>query len=285
MGGEAADVTGDISDRDDVGGPGAPDLRARFPGQAVVAELLRRQGQIPPRRLLARLFGASPLTPDTSAWFKGALGEFEVGRLLAGLGPGCTVVHAVPVGAGTSDIDHVIIGPQGVFTVNTKNHSGQKVWVAGGTFMVNGKRLPHIRNSLFEANRAARILGRAVGHPVAVTPMVVVVSPLRLNIKRKPDGVEVVDARGLPRWFYRQPQRLAAQEAAQIAAAACRPLTWHRDPPGDGDPALLMARFETLRRDVASSLRRRMVWGAAMVAGLFVAIPAIYQVYLDLLVR
>ncbi|WP_371261683.1 nuclease-related domain-containing protein [Arthrobacter sp. ov118] len=31
----------------------------------------------------------------------------------------------MPVGAGASDVDHVLIGPAGVFTLNTKNHAGQ----------------------------------------------------------------------------------------------------------------------------------------------------------------
>ncbi|MBG6212216.1 hypothetical protein RCH23_000129 [Cryobacterium sp. CAN_C3] len=45
--------------------------------------------------------------------------------MLSKLGPEWTVLHAVPVGSGSSDIDHVVIGPAGVFTINTKNHTGK----------------------------------------------------------------------------------------------------------------------------------------------------------------
>jgi hypothetical protein len=34
--------------------------------------------------------------------------------------PEWTVLHSVPVGTGSTDIDHIAIGPAGVFTLNTK---------------------------------------------------------------------------------------------------------------------------------------------------------------------
>lgn len=93
------------------------------------------------------------------------------------------VLHAVPVGAGSSDIDHVLIGPAGVFTVNTKNHSGQSVWVAGQTMMVAGKKQRHLYNASHEAERAAKLLTRAVNQAVDVCGVVVVVAPKRLTIR------------------------------------------------------------------------------------------------------
>jgi len=56
-------------------------LRDRLPGQSVIAELLHGQAQVPPRGFLRRVFGATPLTELTSAWFKGAAGEIEVARV------------------------------------------------------------------------------------------------------------------------------------------------------------------------------------------------------------
>lgn len=241
-------------------------LRDRMPGQLVVAELLRAQAQVQSRGFLGRLFGSSPLTTETQAWYKGALGEMEVGRALAGLGPDYTVLHAVPVGKGHSDIDHVVIGPAGVFTLNTKNHRGKKVWVAGGTFMVSGNKQPHIRNSVFEAKRAATLLSSAVGHPVGVLPLLVVVGANELKIKSKADGVEVLDSRRLRRWLQRRPDRLSGAELARIAAHACRPDVWHVDPQDDGDPEILMANFHALHRNIRSAGRRRMLWAGAATA-------------------
>lgn len=243
------------------------DLRGRMPGQSVIAELLREQAQVRPRAWWGRLLGTSPLTPDTEPWYKGALGEIEVGRILSGLGPGYEVLHAVPVGKADSDIDHVVIGPAGVFTLNTKNHSGQKVWVAGGTFMVGGHKPPHIHSSVFEAKRAAKRLSTAAGRPVEVAAMLVLIEPVSLDIKSRPDGVEILTASRLKRWLSRQPQRLQAAEVEHIAAAARAPGVWHENPPASQDQTALAAGFEALHRSVTRARRHRIAWGLVMMGG------------------
>lgn len=53
---------------------------------------------------------------------------------------GWHVLHSIPLGTGKSDIDHLLIGPGGVFTINPKNHPGGKVWVGEHAFRVNGQR-------------------------------------------------------------------------------------------------------------------------------------------------
>lgn len=73
-------------------------LRERVPGEAVITELLRAQQEAPPRGVLGRVLGASPLAAEALPWFAGALGEIEVARILAVLGRDYTVLHAVPVG-------------------------------------------------------------------------------------------------------------------------------------------------------------------------------------------
>jgi hypothetical protein len=57
------------------------------------------------------------------------------------------------VGDNGADIDRLVIGPGGVFSLNAKHHPGGKVWVGGNTLMINGHRQPYIRNSRFEAQR------------------------------------------------------------------------------------------------------------------------------------
>lgn len=125
-------------------GPAPALLAARVPAQAVMEELLALQASERRRCTLQRIFGVSPLNEETWPWYRGALGEIAVGRVLAGLGPDWLVLHAVPVGTGSADIDHVLVGPAGVFTINTKNHPGQPVWVAGKTLMVGGKKTRHL---------------------------------------------------------------------------------------------------------------------------------------------
>ena len=139
-----------------------PSLLTRGPAYSVVSECLRIQSSARRRSLVGRLFGQSPLTADGRSWYRGALGELRVASVLSALGPQFTVLHSVPVGGGDSDIDHIVIGPSGVFTISTKNHSGQRVWVAAETFLVNGHRTHHISDARFEASKAARLLNARV---------------------------------------------------------------------------------------------------------------------------
>ncbi len=119
-------------------------LRARRPGYAVMQECLRLQSEAPTRTRAERFWGVDPVAQPARSWFKGALGERRVAAELDRLGPAFTVLHAVPVGNGSTDIDHLVIGPTGVFSINTKNHSGQRVFVGGGSFVIGGKKTSHI---------------------------------------------------------------------------------------------------------------------------------------------
>lgn len=106
---------------------------------------------------------APPPDPEAASFQRGAEGEAETGRVLAGLPPGWRTLHAVPVGTRGSDIDHVVFGPGGVFTLNTKHHRGKNVWVAGHTFMVSGQRQHYLRNSRHEGERPASCCTRPPG--------------------------------------------------------------------------------------------------------------------------
>lgn len=245
-------------------------LGTRVPGQAVIEELLVLQSQAPPRTRLQRIFGVSPLCPEGEPWYKGALGEIAVARILENLGPEWLVLHAVPVGKGSSDIDHVLVGPAGVFTVNTKNHSGQAVWVAGRTLMVAGKKTRHLYNAAHEAARAARLLTAAVGFPVTVSGVVVIVQPKSLTIRTRPEQAAVVSAAQLLRWLRRRRPVLTQQEMARISSAAVQPGTWHKQPAAPSDQMSLQGKFATLRLLVDQARRRRATWALGVPAAVLV---------------
>jgi hypothetical protein len=128
-----------------------PRMRQQFAAQAVIEELLRQQSTTPPRTGFGRFFGYSPLGDESVSWYLGAQGEIVVGAILDALPPEWTVFHALPIGTKGADIDHLVIGPGGVFTINTKHHNGKAVWVVGRTLMVSGQKQPYIRNSEFES--------------------------------------------------------------------------------------------------------------------------------------
>lgn len=247
--------------------PAWDSLNHRFAGQSVIEKLLTDRRNIPSRPFLSRVFGAGPLRPEDLSWYKGALGEIAVGEILKLLGPEWTVLHAVPVGAGTSDIDHVLIGPAGIFTINTKNHSGQPIWVAGQVLMVAGKKQRHIYNASYEATRAGQLLSKRSGQVVRVTGVIVLVSPKRLKIKQRPSSVVVIADRQLLRWLSHLPQVLSAREVVAVRAAAILPGTWHRGPIYVGDPAALALEFAALHGQVVSARRRRVGWIVVLIFG------------------
>ena len=62
---------------------------------------------------------------------KGAVGEWKVNRLLSTLGPSYSIFHDiyVPNGdRGTTQVDHVVTSPYGIFVIETKHYNG---WIFG----------------------------------------------------------------------------------------------------------------------------------------------------------
>ncbi|TQL47115.1 nuclease-like protein [Homoserinimonas aerilata] len=244
-------------------------LRGRPAGYSVIRECLDFQLSARPRGSLRRILGFNPLHPDARSWFAGAVGEIHVGSQLERLGPEWVVLHAVPVGKGESDIDHVVVGPPGVFTVNTKHHSGAKVWVGSRMVMIAGQKTDHVRNSVHEAERASKLLSLAAGLPVVARSLLVIVDPASVTVKQQPDRVTVLTARELVRWLKRRKPTLDAADVVQIAEAASDARTWHRTADGAVDDAHLQA-FGALRREVNQARTRRMLWVAAAAIALVV---------------
>src|SRR3954467_9251483 len=88
------------------------DLSLNKPGQSVRARQHELKKSAQQHNVLWRLFvGRAQQRP----WREGAEGEEAVARRLRKLPQGWHVLHAVPVGDKGSDIDHVIVGPGGVF--------------------------------------------------------------------------------------------------------------------------------------------------------------------------
>ena len=202
----------------------AQDLGGNAAGAGARELAQQHREAAPVRTLLARVLGVHT---DERAWRVGAKGEETVGRELERLGDGWTVVHDVPVGDRGSNIDHVVVGPPGVFTVNSKWHAGKSIWVGGDTVMVDGHRQPYVRNARHEAQRASRLLSRAYGEDVPVVGIVAVLAQ-RWTVKEQPrDGaVLVTTPRTARKHLARLPARYAVHELDRLALWARRSTTW-----------------------------------------------------------
>jgi hypothetical protein len=202
------------------------DLAGNQAGAEVRKQALAARQAAPVKTVLARVLGVHT---DERAWRIGADGEEKIGNLLAKLArkdPRWRFVHAIPVGDRGSDIDHLVIGPAGVFSVNTKHHPRAKIWVGGNTLMVNGVRQPYIRNSRHEAARAAKLLTAACGFPVQVEGLIVTVRAEKVVVKERPEGVHVVERIHLSRWLRRRPGDLGPETLDALFEAARRSTTW-----------------------------------------------------------
>ncbi len=160
------------------------------------------------------------------AWRIGADGEQVVGRALERLPPGWTTLHAVPVGDRGSDIDHVVVGPAGLFTINAKHHPDHRIAVYPNAVYVSGQSVPYLRNSRHEAKRATRLLSAAVGWPVPVTPVLVFVNAREVTVAKGGPVDVIIVARKLVKALTSRARLLGEDQVADLAAVARQGSTW-----------------------------------------------------------
>lgn len=202
------------------------DLTMNKPGAGLREQAIAAREAAPVKTLLARV---RRVHTQERAWRIGADGEELVGAQLSRAAKKDSrwrFIHGVPVGNRGSDIDHLIIGPGGIFTVNTKHHPNTKVWVGGNTFMIDGHKTPYIRNSRYEATRAASLLTAACGFPVHVEGLIVTVNAADVTIKKAPDGVHVTWRNDLTKWLLRHGDILTTETVQAVYDVARRSTTW-----------------------------------------------------------
>lgn len=209
-----------------------PDLTANAPGQGARQEATEHLDAMRERsRFLTFVARTFDVKTDERAWRKGAEGEEHVGAKLERLKEhGWHVLHSVPVGQRGSDIDHVLVGPGGVFTINTKNHPGKKIWVAPNQMRVDGRTVPYLRNSRFEAERASDLLTARLGWQVRARAVLVLLTgglAPQVTIKSGgPTDVWILDRWDIPRKFTKAKPILMPAEVDAVFDAARRPGTW-----------------------------------------------------------
>jgi nuclease-like protein len=170
------------------------------------------------------------LSTEETAWRLAAVGQRKVGLTLSRLGPAWRVLHSVPVGEDQADINHLVIGPPGLFTLTTKYRRGALVQVFGDSVRVDGDQMPYVAQARHEAWRAACLLTAACGYRIIVAPAIVMVGAEDVCVARPPEGVEILDRRHLLRWLTGLPVRLKPAHVNHIFSAARRSDTWLRRP-------------------------------------------------------
>lgn len=232
------------------------DLRGRIPAQSLMEHILRLSAEA----TADAHTGRRELPDEIHSWYAGAVGERRVADILSRLGDEWTVLHSVPVGSEGSDIDHVLIGPAGVYTINTKHHANKDVWVAGRALRVSNHPQHHISNAAFEAGRAAKLLTQASGLTVETAGIVVLVGVRKLVIKAAPDGDDVTvgvvrDAELLG--ALRSRRIYSDEQVRRIVDAAVQARTWSSLPASTARLDELQGQFEDLELELAAEARKR----------------------------
>jgi len=133
---------------------------------------------------------------------RGAEGERKVGAILEGLGPDWHVLHGVWLGRG--DIDHVLVGPGGTFTIETKANRGQ--------IPVDRIEERMLNQAYAESKTLAKVSGLEV-HPLLVFSEAYLIGSCPAHRR----GVTIVPARMLAGYLERRRPQLTTAEAEEIS--------------------------------------------------------------------
>ncbi|MEV7597889.1 nuclease-related domain-containing protein [Kitasatospora sp. NPDC089797] len=199
------------------------DLARNLPGaglESLVREGEERYGLLV--RLAAKVSGQRL---GDSSTLRGLEGEQIVGARLEPLkAAGWKVLHGVPLPSG-ADIDHVVVGPPGVFTINSKHHPGATVWVGEKIVKINRNSFPYLENSEFEASRTAKLLTEWCGFEVPVHPIIAVVGAQKITLGAT-SGVTVVDGEQIASALPSRPAVLSPNRVDRVFTIARHRHVW-----------------------------------------------------------
>jgi hypothetical protein len=200
------------------------DLARNPPGAAVADKVREIESQ---RSALVRLVARGlRLSLGADDWRSGLEGEQAVGESLEALkARGWRILHAIrwPSGA---DIDHMAIGPAGVFTINSKHHPDARVWVGDHVIRVNNRTTDHVRFSLNEADRTAKLLHHWCGWPVSVQPVIAIVGAAEMKITTTAPPAMVVDGLSIAEHLTSLPEHLPEHRVSSVFEVARRADVW-----------------------------------------------------------
>lgn len=148
------------------------------------------------------------------SFFKGARGEEAMAGMLARLSDDWHIYHDFV--AGKYHVDHVLVGPAGVFAVETKNWRDQVVLESGE--LIAGGHVPDhppIAQATAEAKAVGAVLVRA-GWTGEVFPVVCFASGTFKDGFAQSGKVLVANAEAFLKWLVAQPSMHAPGECARV---------------------------------------------------------------------
>jgi hypothetical protein len=150
-----------------------------------------------------------------------------VGGQLERLGPRWRVVDGVAAGR-RGHIDHLVIGPGGVFVITGVFDARRTVCLAGDSLLIDGSRVHHVRDSREDIADVQRRLTQALDRPVTAMALVMIYGDRRFAVPPQSDDamVRIATAYAGVRWMRRRPVAWDAFDVERLHAAALAPATW-----------------------------------------------------------
>ncbi|MDQ1249698.1 MAG: hypothetical protein QG597_4074 [Actinomycetota bacterium] len=204
------------------------DLALRLPGQGMRSRAREIHEALDARRGGLKRRRQEPY-PEEWPWTRAAEGEEFVGAVLTGLQPaGWQVLHGVPLDGEGAAIDHLLIGPGGVFSLDTKARAGAHIWVGSRAIKVDGEEKEYLWIARQQARHATKVLRFATGLPIEVRPVLVFVGGPEAALERvgQPREVLVLNEFELLGTFAGAPRIYDPPQVAAIFASARRGGSW-----------------------------------------------------------
>jgi hypothetical protein len=141
---------------------------------------------------------------------------------------GWVALHSRAIPGTDSLIDHLVIGPGGVFALDSERWDRRlPVRTATGDMLYHGpfSQRPRLDHACWEASQAAAHLSRALGQKITVRPAMAIYGPTIPWVVASLNGVDVFGGRRLRKYFRRQARsrggdRLHAEQVEEIHIAA-----------------------------------------------------------------
>lgn len=158
------------------------------------------------------------------AWRSGAAGERAVGARLDRLRPsGVLALHDRRVPGRRTNIDHIAVGPSGVYVVDTKNHAG-KVSSTRGGLRVAGRRCDQMVAGVHSQMAVVRdVLDDQFLSADAIHGVLCFTRAELPWIRSTPKGIALLNPRGLSRML-RKPGPLTSDQVHHLATVLAQRL-------------------------------------------------------------
>ena len=153
-------------------------------------------------------------------WSKGAKGEKIVAKKLKKLPKKYTAIRDVKIPNLGGDIDHVVVGPTGIYVIETKNYKPTYIPDEDCWYHTSGRKSPQnpAKQVKLQASKLNDFLVRKLGKKLKKTTINPVISPINHNLIFKKDikSYEIVYPEDLVSYLSHGRKILSSKEVKEI---------------------------------------------------------------------